>query len=99
MAAGVLARLAHYTGERRYADAAHGALEQVRRGMEQAPLGFAHWLSVLDFILAPPQELALVGDDLGPLLEVVRAGYRPEPGGGCGGAAQDEADDRAAAGS
>ena len=77
VAAGVLSRLAHFSGESRYADAALRAVEPMRRSMEQAPLGFAHWLSVLDFILAPPQELALVGDDVGPLLSVVRARYRP----------------------
>jgi uncharacterized protein YyaL (SSP411 family) len=77
MAAGVLARLACYTGEARYAEAAQAALEPARRGMEVAPLGFANWLCVLDFTLAPPQELALVGRDPEPLLAVVNAGYRP----------------------
>ena len=77
VASGVLLKLAHYTGEGRYADAGEGALGRMRRSMEQAPLGFAHWLAVLDFTLAPPQELALVGDDLEPLLRVVRTRYRP----------------------
>jgi uncharacterized protein YyaL (SSP411 family) len=77
VAARVLARLGHYTADRRYSDAAQAAVEPVRAWMEQAPLGFANWLSVLDFILAPPQELALVGRDPGALLEVVNAGYRP----------------------
>jgi uncharacterized protein YyaL (SSP411 family) len=77
VAAGVLKRLAHFTGDARYADASEAAISPRRCGMEQAPLGFAYWLSVLDFMLSPPQELALVGDDLRPLLEVVRADYRP----------------------
>ena len=77
MAAGVLARLALLIGEGGYADASAGALSQVQRTMGLAPLGFAQWLGVLDLTLAPPQELALVGDELGPLLEVVRSGYRP----------------------
>ena len=77
MAAGVLIRLAAYTGEGRYADAAEGAVGQMRRAMELSPLGFAHWLTVLDLTLAPPMELAVVGDDAGEMLRVARARYRP----------------------
>ncbi len=51
MAAGVLLRLAAYTGDGRYADAAHAALAQTREWMERAPLGFAQWLGALDFAL------------------------------------------------
>ncbi len=45
--------------------------------MARAPLGFAHWLGALDFLLAPPLALAVVGDEPGPLLSVARARYRP----------------------
>jgi uncharacterized protein YyaL (SSP411 family) len=45
--------------------------------MAQAPLGFAQWLSVLEFVLAPPRELAIVGGDPSAMLEVVRSRYRP----------------------
>ena len=76
-AAGVLLRLAHYTGEGGYADAAERALGQTGKAMGQAPLGFAQWLAALDFALAPPRELAIVGEGAEVLLEVARAAYRP----------------------
>ncbi len=77
MAATVLLRLAEYTGEGRYADAAEGALAPLQPLMARAALGLAHWLAALDLMLAPPQGLAVVGDDPGPLLDVVRARFRP----------------------
>ena len=47
--------------------------------MGQYPAGFGHWLNAASFILGEPREIALVGskDQLEPLLEVVRNGYRP----------------------
>jgi hypothetical protein len=45
--------------------------------MARAPHGLAHWLAALDFMLAPPQGLAVAGDDPGPLLAVARARFRP----------------------
>jgi uncharacterized protein YyaL (SSP411 family) len=47
--------------------------------MSQYPSGFGHWLNAASFILGEPREIALVGspDELGPLLEVIRRGYRP----------------------
>jgi uncharacterized protein len=78
MAAGVLLRLAEYTGEGSYADAAEGALAPLQPAMARAPLALAHWLGVLDFVLAPPQALAIVGPDPGPLLAVTRAHFRPD---------------------
>jgi hypothetical protein len=77
MATSVLLRLAEYTGEGRYADAAEGALAAQQPLMARAPHGLAHWLAALDFMLAPPQGLAVVGEDPGPLLAVARARYRP----------------------
>ena len=77
MAASVLSRLAEYTGEGRYADAAAEALGAQQSMMVRAPHGLAHWLAALDFMLAPPQGLAIVGDDPGPLLAVARARFRP----------------------
>ncbi len=77
MAAGLLLRLAEYTGEGRYADAAEAALAPVQPLMARAPFGFAHWLAALDFMLGPPQGLAIVGPDPGPLLAVARARFRP----------------------
>ena len=77
MASSVLLRLAEYTGDRRYAQAAEGAITGVKEGMTQMPLGFANWLCALDFALAPPTEIAIVGEPLDALLEVVRRVYRP----------------------
>ena len=45
--------------------------------MAQAPLGFASWLSALDFVLSEPSELAIVGPDALPMLRLVRSTYRP----------------------
>ncbi len=77
VAADVLVRLAEYTGERSYADAAAAALAQVHAEMVQAPLGFSRWLSALDLVLAPPAALAIVGGNAESMLRVVRARYRP----------------------
>ena len=77
VAADVLVRLAEYTGERRYADAATAALAQVQGAMAQAPLGFSRWLSALDLVLAPPAALAIVGENAEPMLGAVRSRYRP----------------------
>jgi len=47
---------------------------------EQAPRhpnAFAHLLQALDFHLAQVKEVALVGDDLRPLEQVVRGTFRP----------------------
>ena len=76
-AASVLLRLTEYTGDGRYAAAAEAAIARVQGGMAQAPLGFANWLSALDFALAPPTEVAIVGDGAQEMLEVVWRTYRP----------------------
>ena len=45
------------------------------------PLGFAQWLIALDYVLAHPREISIVGDaeaaDTQALLDVCAAGYRP----------------------
>jgi hypothetical protein len=91
MAATVLLRLAEYTGEGRYADAAEGALAPLQAAMARAPLALAHWLAALDFMFAPPQGLAIVGADPGPLLDVARARYRPNLVVAAGPSAEDHA--------
>ena len=80
MAADVLVKLAEYTGEGRYSGVASAALAQVQSMMARAPLGFAHWLGVLDLLLAPPQTLAIVGEEPcepQQMLAVVRDRWRP----------------------
>lgn len=69
--------LAAYTGEARSADAVETALAPLQPALAQAPTGFAGWLCALDFVLTPPQEIVIVGDDAQPLLDVVFGEYRP----------------------
>jgi uncharacterized protein YyaL (SSP411 family) len=81
MAVTVLLKLAAWTGEGRYRDAAEGALRTVEPYLGRHPTGFAQWLSALDFALAPVREIAIAGDpraaDTQPLLAAARSGYRP----------------------
>jgi len=77
VAAMALAKLAAFTGDSKYTDAAEAALASMRAEMAQAPLGFASWLSALDFVLSEPSELAIVGPDALPMLRFVRSTYRP----------------------
>ncbi len=81
MAAGVLLRLASLTGEMAWWDMAATAVAALREPMVQYPAAFAQWLTAAAFILAEPQEVAIVGQpdapDTAALLEVVFARYRP----------------------
>ena len=77
VAAMVLAKLGALTGASLYSDAAESALASMRTEMSRAPLGFASWLSALDFVLSEPSELAIVGADALPMLRLVRATYWP----------------------
>jgi uncharacterized protein len=77
----VLLRLAAMTGDRRYAEAAEGALATVSAYLARYPTGFAQWLVAADFALHPPIELAIVGRPDAPeterLLEPAMRGFRP----------------------
>jgi uncharacterized protein YyaL (SSP411 family) len=81
MAVDVLLRLAAYTGADVYRRPAEGILAAMSPTLRQHPGGFGHWLSALAFCLAPPHEIALVGnpesDDMRALLDVVFGPYRP----------------------
>jgi len=80
MAAYVLARLAGLAQEMRYRDIAEEALLPMQPLLAQYPLGFGQWLLALDYLLAPPREVAIVGDgeeDTQALVRAARAGYRP----------------------
>jgi uncharacterized protein len=72
-----LLRLAALTGEYRYEEAAVGQLRLLHTIAPQYAAGFGHLLQALDFHLAPVREVALVGEDLGPLESVVRSQFRP----------------------
>lgn len=77
MATLVLFKLAAYTGDARYSDAAEVAVAPLQPALAQAPTGFAWWLCALDFGITPPKEIAILGDDAQPLLDVVFGEYRP----------------------
>ncbi len=72
-----LLRLAAFTGERRYEQQAESVLRLFTRPAAQHPESFAHLLRALDFHISPTQEVALIGEDLGSLAEVIRSAYRP----------------------
>jgi uncharacterized protein YyaL (SSP411 family) len=81
MAADLLLRLAAYTGEHRYWNAAETALDAMSRLMEHHPSSFGHWLAVAAYYLSPPIVVAVVGfpgapDTIG-LLDVLFSQYRP----------------------
>jgi uncharacterized protein YyaL (SSP411 family) len=54
-------RLFFYTGEQNYMDKAEQALRLFRTHMDQNPFGMASTLCALDFYLAKPKEVVLVG--------------------------------------
>jgi uncharacterized protein YyaL (SSP411 family) len=72
-----LLRLALLSGDARYADAALGQLRLVRPYVVRHPQAFGHALQAIDLHVGPARELALVGDEIGPLLEVIRSELRP----------------------
>ena len=81
MAATVLLRLAAWTGEARYRDAADSAIRTVMPFVTRYPTGFAQWLSAIDFALGGAVEVAVVGTPgdaaTERLIEPVARGYRP----------------------
>jgi uncharacterized protein YyaL (SSP411 family) len=80
-AAMVLLRLARFTGDADYEEAAISALRLVADGMRRAPSGFGHAMCALDFAVGPVKEVAIVGvpdsEDTMELVRVVRERYRP----------------------
>ena len=81
MAAWVLLRLSGLAVEPRYLDLALRSLGAMQPMMARYPLGFGQWLTALDYALAHPRDVAIVGDpqaaDTRALLQVCRTGYRP----------------------
>ena len=72
-----LLRLALLTGEYEYERRALGVFRLLHEIAAQHPQAFAHLLQAIDFHLAPVKEVALVGEDVGPLERVVRRRFRP----------------------
>ena len=81
MATIVMLRLAAFTGESRYRDAAERALAPIVGVAAQHPSGFANWLTAYQLASSPIDEIAIVGDpdaeDTEALLAVARDGFRP----------------------
>ena len=79
MAAHVLLKLGLLTGETTYWDAAEQATRSIGALMAQYPSAFGEWLNAASLIVGGPREIALIGnqEQVAPLLEVVRRGYRP----------------------
>jgi uncharacterized protein YyaL (SSP411 family) len=81
MAALVLQRLAGLAVEPWYMELAQRSLCAVQPLLARYPLGFAQWLTALEYALAHPREIAIVGDPDAPdtraLLDVCTTGYRP----------------------
>jgi uncharacterized protein len=72
-----LLRLAALTGERRYEEQGESVLSLFARPAVRHPDAFAHLLRALDFHLSPTREVAIVGDDVDELVNVVRSTVRP----------------------
>jgi len=81
MAVRVLLQLTAYTGQAAYETPAVTALASLQQAMVQYPAAFANWLGALEFILASPKEIAIIGspdgDDTRALLKTVYAAYHP----------------------
>ena len=81
MAASVLLRLAAFTGESRYDEAASRAISGVGALVQRHPTAFAQWLNAISFVLANPIEIAISGDkdaaDAAALVALMRQQYRP----------------------
>jgi len=82
MAATVLLRLAAWTGEGRYREAAERALGTVSPYLARYPTGFAQWLVAASFAASDGVEVAIVGDasddSTRELLAPVWAAWRPQ---------------------
>jgi uncharacterized protein YyaL (SSP411 family) len=76
MAYGLL-RLSLLTGEQAYEERALGVFALLHKVAFQHPQAFAHLLQAIDFHLAGPKEVALVGTDLRAFERVVRGRFRP----------------------
>jgi uncharacterized protein YyaL (SSP411 family) len=72
-----LLRLAALTGEARYEEQAFGVIRLLHTVVPEHPTAFGHLLRAIDFHLAGVREVALVGEDTGPLERVVRERFRP----------------------
>jgi uncharacterized protein len=81
LACHVLLKLWSLTGESRYRDVVETTLTTLADIIRQHAVGMGNLASALEFLLAPPQEVAVVGDPASEatqrLLEPLRARYLP----------------------
>lgn len=81
IASRVLLALAAYTGQAKYEEPALEALGGLQSAMSQYPGAFTYWLGSLEFALAPPKEVALIGpletQETRTLLQILQNPYRP----------------------
>ncbi len=81
MAVWVLLRLAGLAAEPHYADMARQGLAAMQPLLARYPLAFGQWLIALDYALAHPREIAIMGNPAAPdtraLLEACCTGYSP----------------------
>jgi uncharacterized protein len=82
-----LLRLARLTGEAAYEERARGVIALLHPIAARHPAAFGHLLQAIDFQLADVREVAIVGPDAAPLVQVVRSAFRPHVvlAGGAGG--------------
>lgn len=74
-----LARLAAYTGDARYEEAARKLLSMLAEAMRQYPQAFGEALSAADMLVSGLAEVAVIGEPKAakPLLDVVQKPYHP----------------------
>ena len=82
LAATALLRLAALTGRSDYEQVARSTLEAASGIMTQYPTAAGQALMALDFLLAPPREIAVIAGDDGPDtlrqgIEAIAAGFHP----------------------
>ncbi|HEX3608111.1 MAG TPA: thioredoxin domain-containing protein [Solirubrobacterales bacterium] len=72
-----LLRLLALTGEHSYTQQAEGVFRLFAQPAAEHPEAFAHLLRAIDFHLAATKEVALIGNDLTELTDIVRSKFRP----------------------
>ncbi|MEL6151443.1 MAG: thioredoxin domain-containing protein, partial [Chloroflexota bacterium] len=81
MMATQLVRLAAYTGDTRYDEAARGIVRTLANAIRQYPLAFAQSLNAADMMITGVKEIAVVGEPSAEatqiLLNIIRTPYRP----------------------
>ncbi len=81
MMAKVLVKLAAYSGEAHYEEAARGVLRPLVAAMQEYPTAFGEALNAADLLIRGIKEVAIIGDPADAatqaLLAVVNSGFRP----------------------